>query len=84
MKHRAAPEFWEAFQALDPVVQQAARNAFRLLNDDPRHPSLHLKKAGRFWSARVGLNYRAVAVDAEDGLVWIWIGPHGPYERMLS
>ena len=84
MKHYASPAFWEAFGSLDPAVQKAARNAFELIKSDPRHASVRLKKAGRFWSARVGRSHRAVAVDAEDGLVWIWAGKHDPYERKLS
>jgi hypothetical protein len=45
---------------------------------------LHLKKAGRFWSVRVGLHHRAVAVDAPDGLLWFWIGSHAEYDRLIS
>ena len=82
MKHFAAPAFWEAFGSLDPATQKAARNAFGLMKSDPRHPSVRLKKTGRYWSARAGRGHRAVAV--EDALVWIWIGRHDPYERKLS
>lgn len=84
MKHYAAPAFWEAFGSLDPAEQKKARTAFDLMKSDPRHPSLRLKKTGQYWSARVGRSHRAVAVEAEDGLVWIWIGQHDPYERKLS
>lgn len=49
---------------------------------DGRHPSLQLKKVGRFWSVRVGLRYRALARDRSDGLVWFWIGPHDTYDRL--
>jgi hypothetical protein len=44
---------------------------------------LRLKKVGRFWSARVGLKYRAVAVESEEGLVWFWIGTHAEYDRLI-
>jgi len=54
------------------------------MQTDPRHPSLQLKKVGSYWSARVSRGQRAVAVDAEDGLLWIWIGQHDPYERKLG
>jgi hypothetical protein len=40
-----------------------------LLKENPRHPSLHLKKVGRFWSARVGSRYRALAVEVDAGLL---------------
>jgi hypothetical protein len=57
---------------------------FELLKRDPRHLSLQLKKAGRLWSARVGLDFRVLAYDSSEGLVWFWIGPHDEYERYLN
>ena len=51
------------------AIQQLADQAYARLKQDPRHPSLHFKKIGRFWSARVGAHYRALAVEATDGLV---------------
>jgi hypothetical protein len=84
LNHFAAPAFWEAFGSLDPDAQKAARTAFSLMKSDPRHPGVRLKKTGRFWSARAGRSHRAVAVEVEDGLLWIWIGKHDPYERKLG
>jgi hypothetical protein len=40
-------------------VRDLADKNFRLLKTDPSHPSLHFKKLGKVWSARVGLHYRA-------------------------
>ena len=47
-----------------------ADEKYRLLKDDPRHPSLQLKRVGRFWSCRVGLNHRALGIDVESGILW--------------
>jgi len=33
---------------------------FELLKKNPYHPSLHLKKVGRYWSVRVGKNIELV------------------------
>ena len=55
MTHRAAPSFWQEYNALDADIRKLADKSFEILKKDPQHPSLHLKKAGRFWSARVGL-----------------------------
>jgi len=55
-----------------------------MLSANPKHPSLHLKKVGRFWSARVGLHHRAVAVQGPQGLVWFWIGAHGEYDKIVG
>jgi hypothetical protein len=51
---------------------------------NPRHPSLQFKKVGRFWTARVGQDHRAIAIEAEDGFTWIWIGTHPDYDKLLD
>jgi hypothetical protein len=68
---------------LPPHVQNLADQAYARLKQDPRHPSLHFKKVGRFWSARIGAHHRALAVEVLDGLVWFWIGTHAGYDRLL-
>jgi hypothetical protein len=72
--HRASPAFWECYGALPVPVRNLADGAFALLKRDPRHPSLHFKKVGRFWSVRVGLHHRAIGVEAPDAVLWFWIG----------
>jgi hypothetical protein len=65
-------------------VQRLARQNFELLKENPAHPSLHFKKIGKLWSARVGINYRAVAVEDGIDFIWVWIGPHDEYQRMIK
>ncbi len=83
MNHHATPDFWTCYRALPEAIQELADKAFHLLKDNPEHPSLHFKKVGRFWSARVGRHHRALAVEAADGLVWFWIGTHADYDTLL-
>lgn len=84
MTHHASPDFWACYRALPASVEELADKAFALLQADPRHPSLHFKKVGRFWSVRVGQHYRAVAVDAPDGVLWFWIGSHAEYDKLIG
>ncbi len=84
MKHFASPSFWSAYEALPSAVRILADKNFELLKTDSKHPALHFKHVGRYWSARVGLHYRALAVDAEDGLVWFWIGSHADYDKLVG
>ena len=84
MKHAASPEFWAAFDALPDQVKASAKKQFQLLKIDPRHPSLQFKKAGRYWSARVTLGYRAAAVIHDERFIWFWIGSHTEYEKVLK
>lgn len=84
MNHFATPAFWAAYRTLPSEIQSIADKNFALLKENPRHPSLRLKKVGAFWSARVGRGYRAVARDRAEGLVWFWIGPHDQYDRLIG
>jgi len=83
LSHRATKRFWRCFDDLTPELQQLARENFELLKVDPHHPSLHFKRVRHYWSARVGLHHRAVGVDGSNGIVWIWIGLHDEYGRMI-
>jgi hypothetical protein len=84
LNHFATPDFWYHYRQLSPEVRDLADKSFQLLKSDPRHPSVRLKKVGIFWSARVGLQYRALAKDRPEGLVWFWIGKHDKYEQILK
>lgn len=68
MRHRATPRFWNCYRQLSEAVQRLADKCYTLLRQDPYHPSLHWKKVGRFCSVRVGLHYRALAVEQEGDL----------------
>jgi hypothetical protein len=83
LRHFADTAFWAAYEKLPRRVRQIADRNYSLLKQDPHHPSLRLKKIGRFWSVRVGLGYRALAVEAKEGLVWFWIGSHSDYDRLV-
>jgi hypothetical protein len=84
LKHHASPDFWACYKSLSKDVQKLADQAYERLKQDPRHPSLHFKKVKRFWSARIGGQYRALAVEADNGLVWFWIGTHADYDKLLG
>ena len=40
-------------------IQKLADQCYELLKSNPRHPSPHFKKIGKYHSVRVGLHYRA-------------------------
>jgi hypothetical protein len=84
MKHFASPAFWDAYRRLPERVRERADKNFALLKQDPQHTSLHLKRVGRYWSVRVGLRYRALAVEVNAGLLCFWIGSHSDYDEMLK
>ena len=51
MNHFATPDFWHCYRQLPKEVRELADKNFALMQQDPRHPSLRLKKVGSFWSA---------------------------------
>jgi hypothetical protein len=83
MRHRTTPRFWDYYRSLSNEVQELADKSFRLLQRDLRHPSLQFKKVGTVWSVRVGLAHRALAVEDGEDFLWVWIGAHDDYDRLI-
>jgi hypothetical protein len=77
------PVVLESHGKLPDSIRALADKNDAWLKDNPRHPSLQLKKAGRFWSVRIGARHRALAVDIEACLLWFWVGSHADYDRMF-
>ena len=84
MTHKTTKRFQELLHDLPPQVQSTAKEKFKLLKENPGHPSLHFKKVGKFWSVRISDNYRALAVRKGNTLIWIWIGNHRDYEKLIN
>jgi hypothetical protein len=83
---RATRQFWRLFYDLPSDAQQEAKRAFRLFQSNPAHPGLRFKKLegeDDIYSARIGLEYRALAVMKKDRIVWYWIGSHSDYDRLI-
>lgn len=82
--HFTSRSFWTEFRSLPVEIKNLAFKNFELLKQDARHPSLQFKKVGALWSARVGKNHRALATEIEGGFLWVWIGLHKEYERIIK
>ena len=84
MSHYASPSFWKAYEKLPEKVKNIANKNFLLLKKDFNHPALCLKKVGKYWSARVGIGYRALAIEVDEGYLWFWIGSHASYDKLIK
>lgn len=82
--HKTTERFWKCFNKLPTRVQDTAREQFHLLKTNPYHPSLQFKKVGKFWSARITLFYRVLAIKDGEDYIWVWIGTHDEYEKMIK
>jgi hypothetical protein len=88
-QHNALARFWQHYDALPERIREQADKQFSLLKVNPQHPSLQLKKVsekhGReWWSVRVTLDYRALAVRQPGGFLWFWIGDHKTYDSLIA
>ena len=87
MISRTTARFRSAYRQLPDPIQGQARNAYRIFQQNPHHPSLHFKQVHPtrpIYSVRISLAYRALGVCEGDQIVWFWIGSHDEYDRLVS
>jgi hypothetical protein len=84
LKHVASAKFWAHYESLPVEVRATADKSFALLKDNPRYPSLHFKKVGALWLARVGEQYRVLGKDIDGAVLWFWIGTHADYDKLVG
>ena len=86
MNSKTTRNFRSMLATLPSNVRQDAREAYRQFDQNPAHPSLHLKKVHPtrpIYSVRISIDYRAIDELHGDDMVWFWIGPHGDYDKLL-
>jgi hypothetical protein len=88
MKSKVTPDFRKLLRALPNDVRRQARIAYRQFKRNPYHASLQFKlvdKRHSLYSVRIGLRYRALGLrDENDLIIWIWIGSHTDYDKLLG
>ena len=83
--HYTTRTFWKCYGALPASVQNTEDQCYELLKVDPSHRSLHFKKISKkYWSVRAGLDYRALGVEVEGGILWFWLGTHAEYDKLIG
>lgn len=92
-RNRTTRSFREQFFRFPAHVQQLTRDASRLFDCDPDHPSLRRhrlidKKSGKHApdsiSVSITMQYRAIYVSADGMNVWYWIGTHAQYNSFTG
>lgn len=89
MNSHADKPFRDLLLALPQSTQEEARKAFQQFQQDSRYPGLQFKKVmgkdrTEYWSARIGLHYRALGHLKKDGVHWFWIGTHAEYDKLIA
>ena len=82
--HRTTSRFWRHFEQLPGPVQRTARRNFRFLIAGSPTSCAPFQKGRQVLSVRVGLDYRALAVEDEGDYIWVWIGKHDEYDRLIG
>jgi len=82
--HGTTKEFWQLYKLLPIEIRNLADKNYKLLKIDPRHKSLRFKKVGDYWSVRIGLGFRALAIEDNGEIVWFWIGSHADYDALIG
>ena len=79
--------FWKLYNDLPDDIRHAADKAYRLWRLNLNHPSLHFKRVHTrcpIWSVRITDGYRTIGTRDSNIMLWIWIGTHEEYERLLK
>ena len=84
LRHYASPAFWNCYRQLPNPVRELADKASPCSRPILITPHCDLKKVGRFWSARVGLYYRALGVEGTGRRALVLIGSHADYDKLVS
>ena len=87
MKSRTTRAFRSLLAKLPKSIREEARKSYKLFQENPGHPGLQFKcvqKKAKVYSARISLDYRALGTRDDDEMVWMWIGSHADYDKLLG
>ncbi|MDR4521315.1 MAG: hypothetical protein R3E36_12110 [Nitrosomonas sp.] len=80
-------KFWKLYSALPADIRKQAKIAYIQFKNNPYHPGLQFKRVHSskpVYSVRISLDYRAVGIVDNAEILWLWIGSHGEYEKILQ
>jgi hypothetical protein len=83
---RTTKSFRLLYGNLNKTTKLDARKAYALFKIDPSHPGLQFKcvnKKAKVYSVRVNINFRALGTLDGDEIIWMWIGSHKDYEKLI-
>jgi mRNA-degrading endonuclease RelE of RelBE toxin-antitoxin system len=83
---RTSKRFRALLATLPADIRKQALKAYRLFEADPNHPGLNFELINSnlgLWSARVNNSYRVLGTRRGADILWIWIGTHAEYEKII-
>jgi hypothetical protein len=92
--NRTTRQFRDLYSRLPAHIQELTRDACRLFDKNPNHPSFRIhvledNKRGSHLpesvSVSITMQYRAIYFRDDVGInVWYWIGSHADYDRFTG
>ena len=87
VRHIRTDNFKKCYKKLPRNIQQTADSQFKLLKENPQHPSLQFRQLSSrrdCWYARVTDNYRTLATKYQNVYIWFWIGTHAKFNTLTA
>lgn len=87
MNSKTTDRFRKCYSELPDNIKKQAQEAYKLLRDDPYHPSLHFKRIHSnrpIFSVRISRDYRATDLLKDQEIIRFWIGSHAEYEKIVK
>ena len=87
MRSVTTKRFRKAYAELPEHIQEQTRKAYELWKKNSNHPSLQFKQVHDIepiYSVRVSLSYRAIGLKEKNVIIWIWVGTHAEYDKMIA
>jgi len=87
MISKATKRFWKCYKNLLPEQKKLAKETYLKFKQDPYYPSLQFKQVHStrpIYSVRISLNYRALGVLSGSKILWMWVGKHEEYEKLIK
>jgi hypothetical protein len=79
--------FFKVLGFISSTSTECPRSCRQELPTSEKQPTAslsHFKRIGELWSVRVGARYRALGIEVEGGIQWIWIGTHAEYDNIIA
>ena len=87
MISKATRRFWKCYKALEPDLKRQAKDSYLKFKKDPYYLVLNFKQIHStkpIYSVRISLEYRALGVFNENTIIWMWIGSHAEYDKLIK
>jgi len=85
LKSVPTKRFWKCYHSLPEHIRKVADEVYKLWNENPFDPVLEFHEIRKsLWRIKIGYRYRALARRYEGCVVWIWIGSHEDYNKLIG